>query len=62
MRLDECFERVYVLNLPFKKDRRRRLVRHLHESGIVDTRRVVWTDGVLISMIGGLSAGHIVAH
>jgi hypothetical protein len=46
MRLDECFERVYLLNLPFKKDRRSRVVRHLRENGIVDTRRLIWQRAI----------------
>jgi len=46
MRLDEAFERVFIINLPFKADRRERLSKHLKQCGIADIRKVVWSRGI----------------
>lgn len=42
MKLTDAFERVYILNLPFKTDRRERLTNHLDELGLVDWTKVKW--------------------
>jgi hypothetical protein len=42
MKLTDAFDRVVVLNLPFKTDRRERLSSHLVEAGLVDPDKVVW--------------------
>jgi hypothetical protein len=42
MKLTDAFERVIVLNLPFKSDRRDRLSKHLEERGLVDPEKVRW--------------------
>jgi len=41
MRLDDCFERIVVINLGSKSDRRRRLAEHFATNGIVDPARLV---------------------
>ncbi len=41
-RLTDYFERVYVINLPYKKDRRARLEKHLAEVDIADVSRLHW--------------------
>jgi len=46
MKLDDAFERIFVINLPFKSDRRERLERHLAEIGIVTPGKVVWARGI----------------
>lgn len=46
MRLDEAFERVVVINLPFKEDRKKRLLAHFAESGIADPKRVHWERAI----------------
>lgn len=42
MQLTEAFERVVVLNLPYKSDRRKRLARHLAELELADPSKIVW--------------------
>jgi GR25 family glycosyltransferase involved in LPS biosynthesis len=42
MRLTDAFERVVVLNLPYKTDRRERLARHLEALDLVDPARLTW--------------------
>lgn len=46
MTLDEAFERVYVINLPFKVARREKLEQNLKTTGIVDPKKVFWERGV----------------
>ena len=46
MQLTEAFERVYILNLPFKEDRRQRLSAHLDALGLVDWPGVKWQRAV----------------
>lgn len=46
MQLTDAFERVIVLNLPFKTDRRARLERHLAETGICDPAKVKWERAI----------------
>ena len=42
MQLADAFERVMVLNLPYKNDRRQRLSRHLMELELADPSKIVW--------------------
>ena len=46
MKLNEAFERVVIINLPFKTNRRCRLERHLEEGGIVDLAKVRWERAI----------------
>ncbi len=46
MKLTDIFERVVVLNLPFRTDRRERLERHLEEMEIADVSRIRWERAV----------------
>lgn len=46
MQLNEAFERIVVINLAHRVDRRERLQRHLSKCGIVDSATVVWTRAV----------------
>ena len=46
MKLTDIFERVVVLNLPFRTDRRERLERHLQEMEIADPAKVRWERAV----------------
>lgn len=46
MRIDEAFERVFVINLPFKVARRERLERHMELVGIADPRNISWVRGI----------------
>lgn len=42
MKLTDAFDRVVILNLPFKTTRRERLTRHLEERGLADMAKVRW--------------------
>jgi len=46
MKLNDLFEKVFVINLPFKIDRRAKLEKHLAEVGIVDTGTLVWERAI----------------
>lgn len=46
MHLNDLFERVYVINLPFKADRQERLIRHFDEVDIVKSRHVRWERAI----------------
>lgn len=46
MRLTDAFERVYILNLPFKTDRRERLAGHLRDLDLVDESKVSWNTAI----------------
>lgn len=46
MKLTDAFERVVILNLPFKSERRERLTRHLNELDLVDWSKVVWQRAI----------------
>jgi hypothetical protein len=42
MTLHDFFERIVILNLPYKQDRRRRLTANLRDTGIADPKKVKW--------------------
>jgi GR25 family glycosyltransferase involved in LPS biosynthesis len=42
MKLAEKFERIYVINLPYKPDRRERLERHLRILGLAEPEDLTW--------------------
>ena len=46
MKLTDAFERVFILNLQFKTDRRERLSQHLDALGLVDPEKVVWQRAI----------------
>jgi hypothetical protein len=46
VKLEAVFERVVVINLPFKADRRRRLERHFAQREIVNPRKVLWERAI----------------
>ena len=46
MKLEEAFERVVVINLPFKADRRRRLEDDLYRSQIADPNKLRWERAI----------------
>lgn len=46
MKLEEAFERVVVINLPFKADRRQRLDRHLRKLQIAAPEKVRWERAI----------------
>lgn len=46
MKLDETFERVIVINLPFKIARKEKLMKHLVETGLVDPSKIVWQRSI----------------
>lgn len=46
MRLRDCFERIYVINLPYKSDRRERLERHLQELGLAKPDDITWVRAI----------------
>lgn len=46
MQLSEVFERVVVLNLPYKQDRRAALTANFSATGIIDPSDVVWQSAV----------------
>jgi GR25 family glycosyltransferase involved in LPS biosynthesis len=46
MKLEEAFDRVVVINLSFKTERRERLERHLEEVGIADPTKIKWERAV----------------
>lgn len=46
MRLEDVFERIVVINLPFKEDRRTRLLTHFEEVNIVNPKCVHWHRGI----------------
>jgi hypothetical protein len=45
-KLRDYFERIYVINLPYKEDRRDRLTRHLAEVGIADPGDLSWVRAI----------------
>lgn len=47
MSLHDHFERVSVISLPFKNDRRERLAQHFRDTGIADPDRVHWARGIV---------------
>ena len=46
MKLSEAFERVVIINLPFKQDRRQRLEKHLEDCQIADPKAVRWERAI----------------
>ena len=40
--LNQHFERIFILNLPYKPDRRERLQRHLSQLGLADQQEITW--------------------
>ena len=40
--LTDSFERIYVINLPYKGDRRERLTSHLGALGLADPKALTW--------------------
>jgi hypothetical protein len=42
MKLEDAFERIYVINLATRGERRERLEKHLLEAGVADPGRVTW--------------------
>ncbi len=46
MKLEEAFERIVIINLPFKVDRKIRLAKHLEEIGISDPAVIRWERGI----------------
>lgn len=52
MRLEEAFERVVVLSLHYRKDRRRELGRHLMETEMADPGRLQWVRAVSGDLVG----------
>lgn len=46
MKLTDCFDRVHVINLPYKQDRRERLSAHLEELGIADISKIYWDRAI----------------
>lgn len=46
MKLTDCFDRVHVINLPYKEERRERLSAHLAEIGIADPDKIHWERAI----------------
>lgn len=46
MKLTDHFERVFVINLPYKEDRRIRLARHLEKKGLASPDDLVWVRAI----------------
>jgi GR25 family glycosyltransferase involved in LPS biosynthesis len=46
MKLDEAFERVVVVNLPFKAERRKRLEKNMQDVGIADLKNIRWERAI----------------
>lgn len=46
MKLEDVFERIFVINLPFKEERRRRVEATVSESGVADPAKLVWVRAV----------------
>ena len=46
MKLTDCFDRVHVINLPYKEDRRERLSTHLREVGLADPDELHWERAI----------------
>lgn len=44
--LSDYFERIYVLNLPDRSDRRARIERHLEESGLLRSDQITWARAI----------------
>ncbi len=45
-RLADFFERIYILNLPYRLDRRERIQRHLEETGLASPGELTWVKAV----------------
>jgi hypothetical protein len=46
MKLQDAFERIFAINLPFRTDRRARLERHLEETGIASAKDITWVRAI----------------
>lgn len=46
MNLLKHFSRVYIVNLPFKEERRRRIESHLAEIGLADSQDITWMKAI----------------
>lgn len=46
MTLHDKFERIVVLNLPYKEDRKRRLTENLRTTGIADPDQITWNKAI----------------
>jgi len=52
MKLTDYFDRVYIINLPYKEERRKRLWKHLLETGIADPSEIIWQTAVSGDLVG----------
>jgi hypothetical protein len=46
MKLKHYFSKIFVINLPYKNDRRLRLTRHLKETGLADAADLTWVRAI----------------
>lgn len=46
MKLTDCFDRLYIINLPYRPDRKVRIERHLEETGLAKPEDITWVRAI----------------